>query len=227
MSPLPPSPVVGVVGGVGSGKSALARAAARRWGLARLDGDAAGHAALRDPAVMRELRATFGDGVFRASSGGGEEVDRSAVAKRVFGETDEKRAAKAALQAVVHPIIQADLLERIAEARGAGTAAVLLDAAVLLETGWQDDCDAVLFVDCPRDERLRRVAGRGWDAAELDRREASQWPLAKKRDAADATVDNGGDLAAAVDAFGEVLADWGVRLPAPSHDLTLEPAGAA
>ena len=145
----------------------------------------------------------------------------------MFGETAENRAAKAALQAVVHPIIQADLLERIAGARAAGVPAVLLDAAVLLETGWRGDCDAVLFIDCPRTERLRRVAGRGWDAAELDRREASQWPLAKKRDAADATVDNGGDLAAAVDAFGEVLADWGVRLPAPSHDLTLEPAGAA
>ena len=229
MSSLPPSPVVGVVGGVGSGKSALARAAARRWGLARLDGDAAGHAALRDRAVRRDLRAAFGDAVFRPAAGGAEqeEVDRSALARRVFGETEEHRAAKATLQSIVHPIIQADLLEKIGAARSAGVPAVLLDAAVLLETGWRGDCDAVLFVDAPREARVRRVAGRGWDAAELDRREASQWPLARKRAAADAVVDNGGDFAAAVDRFGRALADLGVPLPDAAADLHLEPAGAA
>ena len=210
--------MIGVVGGVGSGKSALARAAADRWGLARLDGDAAGHAALRDPAVMAALRARFGDGVFRSDGRGGDEIDRSALAARVFGDDPARRAAKADLQAVVHPLIRADLLAQIDAAKSAGAPAILLDAAVLLETGWRDDCHAVVFVDAGEEERLRRVAARGWDAAELARREASQWPLDRKRSAADAVVRNARSLSAAVAAFGGLLAAWGVP-------LAEEPAG--
>ena len=212
VDPLPPCPVIGVVGGVGSGKSTLARAAGERWCLPVLDGDAAGHAALRDAAVRRALRDRFGGAIFRPAPDppGGEEIDRSALAARVFGDAPETRAAKDALQAVVHPVIRADLLSRIAAAKAADAPAVLLDAAVLLETGWRDDCDAVVFVDAPPAERLRRVAARGWDAAELDRREASQWPLDRKRAAADAVVGNGDGLAAAVDRFGELLTGWNV-----------------
>ena len=70
----------------------------------------------------------------------------------------------------------------------------------------------------PREERLRRVAERGWDAAELDRREASQWPLDRKRAAADAAIDNGGPLHAAVRRFDDLLHGWGVE-PPPSAEV--------
>ena len=219
--------MIGVVGGVGSGKSALARLAADRWGLARIDGDAAGHAALRDPDVMRAVRETFGEAAFRPDGRGGEEVDRCALAARVFGDGDAEGRAKAALQEIVHPVIRADLLGQIAEARAAGAPAILLDAAVLLETGWRDDCDAVVFVDVPRGERLRRVAARGWDAAELDRREASQWSLARKRAAADAIIDNAGPLERAVERLDDLLEAWGVQLPADAPARETEFAGAA
>ena len=221
MPPLPPSPVIGVVGGVGSGKSALARAAADRWDLVRIDGDAAGHAALRDPTVKRRVREAFGGDAFAADGS----VDRSALAARVFGSAAAQRDAKAALQEIVHPVIRADLLGQIADARAAGAPAVLLDAAVLLETGYRDDCDAVIFVDVPRAGRLRRVAAREWDAAELDRREASQWPLDRKRAAADVVIDNNGPLDDAVAAFGRFLSAAGVPLPAPAPPVEL--AGAA
>ena len=200
---------MGIVGGVGSGKSTVARLAAERWGLLRLDGDAAGHAALREPAVRAALRDRFGDGIFIPDG----EVDRSALAARVFGETPEHRAARRDLEAVVHPRIRARFTDAIAAARRDGTPAVLLDAAVLLESGWDDVTDAVVFVEVPLCERRRRVAARGWDAAELARREASQWPTDRKRAACDAVLDNTGSPGVAVDRLGDLLRSLGVRLP--------------
>ncbi len=74
-------------------------------------------------------------------------------------------------------------LERaIARAGRAGLPGVVLDAAILYEAGWDRLCDAVLFIDAPRDLRLARLAAsRGWSAGDLDAREAAQAPLDSKR----------------------------------------------
>ena len=212
--------MIGVVGGVGSGKSALARAVGGRRNLPVLDGDAAGHAALRLLDVRRAIRGRFGEDVFLCDG----EVDRSALARRVFGDDPGRTAARADLQAIVHPFIRRRLLHEAKLALAAGAPTALLDAAVLLETGYRDVCWKVVFVDCPRPERLRRVAARGWDEAELDRREASQWPLDRKRAACDAAVDNGGALDEAVEQFEALLTEWGVpAAPTP----TPQPAAGA
>lgn len=203
--------MIGVVGGVGSGKSALCAAVAERWGLAVLDGDAAGHAALHEPAVKNALHDRFGPGVFHGAPAP-ELIDRKKLAARVFGSGNEQ--ALRDLEAIVHPVIRRGLLAAANDLFHSGAAAILLDAAVLLEAGWHDVCQRVVFVDVPHAERLRRVAGRGWDEAELDRREGSQWSLDRKRAAADASVDNGGRLADAVRAFDHLLANWEVE-PAP------------
>ncbi|NNJ24024.1 dephospho-CoA kinase [Alienimonas chondri] len=221
----------GVVGGVGSGKSALCSAVAERWDLAVLDGDAAGHEALREDAVKIALHDRFGAEIFFAHGDlAHREIDRSKLAAKVFGPG--KQAALAALEAIVHPVIRRRLLSEAEDLLASGYEAVLLDAAVLLETGWRDLCEKVVFVDVPRSERLRRVASRGWDAAELDRRETSQWSLDRKRAAADATVDNGGLLADAVRSFDDLLQAWGVE-PSPAApvraarpDLFAQPAAA-
>lgn len=203
-------PVIGVVGGVGSGKSALCSAVADCWDFAVLDGDAAGHAALREDAVKVALHDRFGSDVFFSHGDlAHEEIDRSKLAAKVFGPG--KEAALRDLEAVVHPVIRRRLTAEATELLASGIEVVLLDAAVLLESGWDDLCRKVVFVDVPQAERLRRVAARGWDAAELARREASQWPLDRKRAAADGVVDNGGPLAEAVSAFGALLAEWGLR----------------
>ena len=222
----PPSPLIGVVGGVGSGKSTLARAVGERWRLPVLDGDAAGHAALREPAVKTALHDRFGPAIFfTRGSLAREEVDRSKLAARVFGDDPGRRAALADLEAIVHPVIRRNLLAEAADLLASGYEAVLLDAAVLLEGGWREFCWKVVFVEVPRAERLRRVAARGWDAAELDRREASQWPPDRKRAACDAAVNNAGPLADAVEAFGALLTAWGVPFPAAAPPETA-PAGA-
>ncbi|MEO0629352.1 MAG: dephospho-CoA kinase, partial [Planctomycetota bacterium] len=74
--------------------------------------------------------------------------------------------------------------------------AVVIDAPLLYEAGLDTECDIVIFVDTPRDERLRRLMARsGWDAGELDRREKAQLPLDTKRNRADYTVDGSGTTA--------------------------------
>ncbi|MEM8865382.1 MAG: dephospho-CoA kinase, partial [Planctomycetota bacterium] len=78
------------------------------------------------------------------------------------------------------------------------------DIPLLLEAGWAEQCDLLLFVESPQNERLARAAARGWDADELAWREAAQTPIAEKRDRADAVVLNSGspsELKDAVDLF--------------------------
>jgi dephospho-CoA kinase len=192
---------VGLVGGIGSGKSTLARLAAARYGFAHLDGDVAGHRALAEPDVQARLRDRFSPGVFKSDG----TVDRSALAKLVFGDTPAHAKAKSDLEAITHPVIRREFEHRIAEAGDAGAPAVLLDAAVLLETGWRGLCDAVLFVDAPEELRKARVAARGWTPAEWRRREASQMPLAEKRLRSDALIDNSGPADTAADELARAI----------------------
>ncbi len=80
--------------------------------------------------------------------------------------------------------------------REGGSGFVVLDAAILLEAGWDDLCDRIVFVDAPRVERLRRVAeARGWSEETFEARERAQWPSDEKRRRADwiLTNDSGPD----------------------------------
>jgi dephospho-CoA kinase len=190
-------PVIGIVGGIGSGKSALANALNQHLHTYRLDADAAGHRALELSAVKTEIRRDFGPDVFDAQG----QVIRGELARRVFGSEPAQRAAKAQLEQITHPVIRQELQNELQQLRAAGACdVILLDAALLLEAGWSDECDAVLFVDVPREQRLQRVQARGWTEAELDRREASQLPLDEKRRRSDVCIDNSAELAAAAGA---------------------------
>ncbi len=197
MPPLsqPQIPIIGLVGGVGSGKTSLTRWLGQRLRVAVVDADAAGHAALLEPEVRRALRARFGPEIFDPEG----QVIRSRLAVRVFGATPRHREARQMLEAIVHPVIRRRLEEAIANYRQRGEYdLILLDAAVMLEAGWNNLCDVLVFVDAPLEQRQARVqAMRCWTTEELEHREASQWPLDDKRTAADFVVDNSGELEAA------------------------------
>jgi dephospho-CoA kinase len=144
--------------------------------------------ALADPAIRDELVRWWGAGIVDPSGA----IDRRAVALRVFADPAERKR----LESLVHPWIEA-ARRRMFAAAPAGTRALVIDAPLLLEVGLDRECDAVIFVESPRADRLRRLAEtRGWDSAELDRREAAQWPLDRKRAAAHHVVINAGDLPA-------------------------------
>jgi dephospho-CoA kinase len=184
-------PVIGLVGGIGSGKSHLARQLREKHPVAIVEGDSTGHLVLQEPAVKEELRQAFGESILSA----GGEIDRSRVKGLVFGSAPEQQAARKKLEDIVHPRITESLARQIALAQmRSGVEAVILDAALVLEAGWRNLCDAVVFIDAPVAERLSRVQrSRGWSREEWELREASQYPLERKCKEADYVVENSGD----------------------------------
>lgn len=179
--------MIGLVGGIGSGKSLVGSIMAG-FGCLVCHSDELGRAALGDPAIRAELVRWWGHGVLGPNG----EIDRSAVARIVFADPAERRR----LESLVHPWIESVRRTTFAAAPP-GTRALVIDAPLLLEVGLDRECDTVLFIESPRADRLRRVReSRGWDEAELDRREAAQWPLDRKRAAAHHVLVNAGDLPA-------------------------------
>jgi dephospho-CoA kinase len=174
-------PVVGLTGGIGGGKSEVAAVLSER-GLAVIDADAVGHELLQDPQVRSQIVARFGEGVAVGAGlepGAAPGIDRAALAAIVFADPIERRA----LEAIVHPLMRARFLTAIKREIQADRArAVVLDAALLLEAGWDDLCDLVVFVDAPRTERMHRAARqRGWSPQAFEARERAQWPCDEKR----------------------------------------------
>ena len=179
--------VLGIVGGVASGKSAVAQSLARR-GAAVLDVDHVGHGVLLEPEVIAAFRQRWGDAVIDAAG----QVVRREVARRVFGGDAAATAERQFLDSVTHPRIRAHLRSQLGELQTAGTRVAVLDAALLYETGWNELCDGVLFVDAPHEVRKQRALTRGWTSEQFAAREASQWPVEKKRTLATWILDNAG-----------------------------------
>lgn len=172
--------LIGVVGGIASGKSTIAGRLAELCGAGRLDADAAARRALERPsnaqAIVRCFPSTAG------ASGG---VDRKMLAKIVFDDPE----ALARLEAILHPPIRRSLRRELARAT---EDVVVLDAPVLLENGLAEWCDLVVYVECPaRTRRARSRAARGWTEEEHRAREARQFSLRRKRAGADTIVRNG------------------------------------
>jgi dephospho-CoA kinase len=196
-------PVIGLIGGIGSGKSRVSELLAQR-GARVLSGDRTGHEALRQPEVKAGVVERWGPGVLDGRG----EVDRRGLAARVFADPAERRA----LEAIVWPWIGRRLREEVEAARAdPAVKLILLDAAVLLEAGWDGVCDRLIYVDAPRDVRLRRLAEqRGWSAKEVAAREQAQLPLTEKARRADAVLDNSGTPEALARQVDDLLQRWGV-----------------
>ncbi len=201
--PLTPSPlhaparpsVVGLAGGIGSGKSEVARIL-EKLGCVVTDSDAEARRVLDSSDVKPRLVEWWGPRVLGADG----RVDRSAIAKIVFADPAQRER----LEGLVHPLVKASRAVVIRAAVGRGARAAVIDAPLLFEAGVDKECDAVIFVDAPRALRLQRVREmRGWDEGELDRREAAQMPLEEKRRRSQEVVVNEGgreDLERAVSA---------------------------
>ncbi|MCA9077722.1 MAG: dephospho-CoA kinase [Planctomycetaceae bacterium] len=209
-------PNIGIVGGVGSGKSAVARWLADEYHGLLIDADAVGHQVLLRDDVKARLRDVFGDEIFVDG-----EIARSRLAGHVFGDDPERVVARKRLESIVHPVMgEVFKRELKAGAEDPSVQMMIIDAAILLEAGWRDGCDVLAFVDVPREQRLQRVAeSRGWSEDELAGREASQWPLDRKRELSDVVIDNSGTIEQA----GQQLADYLFRedwvSSEPSHNI--------
>jgi len=182
-SSLKAKPVIGIVGGVGAGKSTVAAQFAA-MGCVVVDCDAIGHGLLADEGVRERLRGRWGQAVFGPEGS----VDRRALAEKVFRRPEDLQE----LNRIMHPRIRDRIQEDIRRAwENPSVAAVVIDAAVLFEAGWDDLCSHVVFVRAPEEDRARRArASRGWDTETWRLRENSQFSLDKKARNCDYTVDN-------------------------------------
>ena len=179
--------VVGLTGGIGSGKSAAAREF-EGLGASVVDTDAIAHE-LTAPggAALAHIKALFGE-AFIAPSGA---MDREAMRNRVFSDPQAKRA----LEALLHPMIRAAAEHRIAAADGPY---VIYVVPLLVESGdYRGRLDRILVVDAPEAEQIERVARRsGLAEREVRAIMAQQVSRAARLAAADDVIDNSGALEA-------------------------------
>jgi dephospho-CoA kinase len=196
-------PVLGIVGGIGSGKSVVADALQKHGGYL-IAADQLGHAALRQPDVREKLVRRWGKDVLDCRG----EAERKKIAAIVFANPLELRA----LEAIVFPYIERRIAEEVARAQAqAGVKFIILDAAILLESGWHRFCDKIVFVDAPRDLRLARLAEkRGWNVQEVERREQAQMPLADKQARADVVIVNDADFQKVAQQVQDALERWDI-----------------
>jgi dephospho-CoA kinase len=191
--------VIGLTGGIGSGKSAVTDYLTER-GRAVIDADV----------LAREVVAVGTEGLAAVVAHFGEDLllpdgrlSRKALAARVFSD----EAARAALNGLLHGRILREMRARVAQCRAAGERVVFLSVPLLIETGMQSETDAVWLVDADDAERVRRICARdGLSEAEARLRLAAQLPSAEKRRCASELIDNSGtlrDLRGAVDALLE------------------------
>lgn len=167
--------ILGLVGTPASGKSSVAEFLSG-LGADWINADLIARECLGRPDVIAALRTQFGDSIVDDEGS----IDRKRVADLVFGNDPVKRGNLRALESVVLPPTRKEILGRIADAARRDCSVALLDAPLLFESGWDRGCDQIWCVDATRENRLARCQKRGWDAAELDRRESNQVPIETK-----------------------------------------------
>ena len=181
--------IVGLTGGVGSGKSAAAGIFGT-LGAAIVDTDAIAHE-LTGPQgeAMPGLWAAFGDGIVAADGS----LDRPTMRKLAFGDA----AVRTRLEAVLHPLIRTEAERRCTAELGAGVPYVVLVVPLLVESGdYRQRVARVAVVDCAEATQLARVMARsGLSREDAQRIMAAQATREQRRAAADDIIDNDGDLA--------------------------------
>lgn len=196
--------VIGLLGGIGSGKSTVADLVRRKTGALVVDADALARDALL--VCARDGRLAEALGSWAVSSD--RIPDRKAIAARAFDQPPVLRA----LERLIHPAVTARIEDAISDHRsGEGPHVLILDVPLLIEVGLERRCDALWFVDVPEPLRFSRAKSR-LDLSEDDvrKREAAQAPLERKRTRADVVIDNGGPMDRLEAQVAEALAALGV-----------------
>ena len=175
---------VGVTGDVGAGKSTVARLMEAAGGV-RLDADAVALSLWERPDIRMAAAARWGEGILDPSGG----IDRRAVAGRIFSDPVEHRWCCDLL----HPLVMTELERRVAGLSPIKWAVV--EIPLLFESGRPDWLTSVVFVTAPWEVRAARCrAQRGWDEAELRRREGFFLPSEERMKLSDFVINNAGDL---------------------------------
>ena len=191
-------PIIGITGGIGSGKSFVSNLFTS-FDCVVANADDNTKVVLNRPETQTTLTEWWGDEVI-AEDG---QTNRSFIASIVFNDEDARKQ----LESLVHPAVRELQNEQFALA-SEDTRALVIDAPLLLETDLHTLCDAVVFVQASDEIRLARVQEtRGWDENELRRREEAQMPLDKKADSADYVIINESDQSSVMTQIKQILDD--------------------
>lgn len=179
--------MIGLTGGIASGKSTVT-ARLKALGAFVADADEVSREVISFPAVLDKIRDAFGPAVFAPDGS----LDRVQLAARVF--SSEKRTAS--LNSIMHPVIREELLRVTGEAEASGLyPLVFVDAALLIESGFNELCERVWLVTASTDTRIRRVMERdGVSYESALERISRQMPEEEKREYADVVIENDSGL---------------------------------
>lgn len=179
--------VIGLTGGIASGKSTVA-AELRRLGLPVFDADEASRQAVAAGSEgLKLVQQTFGSEYLTPTG----ELNREKVAALVFRD---KEALKK-LEAIIHKIVLSEADCFLQECRSQGCQAAVLDVPLLIECGWHEKVDVVWLVAVSIEEQIKRAMLRsGMPEADVKRRIAAQMSLEEKKAYAGVVFDNSGEL---------------------------------
>ncbi len=200
-------PIIGILGGVGSGKSTVA-AEFGKLGCVVIDADEIAHNLLKRKDLRKKVIARFGRGILKR----GGKIDRRKLAGVAFAGARNISA----LNRIIHPLVFKEVRELIKKANGQKkVAAIVLDMPLLMEVGWQKRCDRLIFVKCRRQIRFKRAKKAGiLNLEKLKFRENFQISLDKKKSVADNTIDNNSGFSAlakqVTDIFSGIMGKQGL-----------------
>ncbi len=179
--------LVGVTGGLGSGKSTVCHLLAN-MGCALFEADrVAKEMQLTDAEVIAGIKTIFGDGIYSRDADGDLLLDRKTIASIVFSSPDKLQA----LNQLIHPKVFTAFALAIDDARQRGVKILVKEAAILFESGGSKGLDAVVVVTADEQTRIARAVLKGMGTAEeIARRLAAQWPQEKLTALADYVLVN-------------------------------------
>jgi dephospho-CoA kinase len=192
-------PIIGILGGIASGKSTVAAEFAK-LGCEVINADKIAHELLEKEAVKRQIVAAFGPSILDPKG----RIDRKRLADIVFADTHKLSL----LNLIVHPLVL-ERAERQIErySRQNQVRAIVLDMPLLAEVDWAKRCDRLIFVRCSKKIRAERAKKMGFDKNQLKIRENFQISLDNKTGIADNTIENNSDFSALVRQVADIFTD--------------------
>ena len=188
MAKITEKPIIGILGGIGSGKSTVAAEFAK-LGCKVIDADKIAHDLLDESSVKEKVVKLFKKNILNSSGN----IDRKKVAEIVFADNE----ILASLNTVIHPLVLQRAQELIEKYKKQNhVKAIVLDMPLLVEVGWHKKCDRLIFVNCEQKLRLKRAKKLGFDENHVKIRENFQISLDNKVSLADNTIENNSDLSA-------------------------------
>ena len=192
-------PVIGILGGIGSGKSTVAAEFAK-LGCMVIDADKIAHKLLDEPTVKKKIVGFLSRCVLDSA----DKIDRKKLAGIVFADTEKLSE----LNGIIHPLVLQRAQELIKQYNRQGQVkAIVLDMPLLAEVGWDNRCNKVIFVDCEQKIRLDRAKKMGFEKNQVKIRENFQISLDSKAKLADNTVENNSDFLVLARQVADIFSD--------------------